>query len=165
MPYNALSNDKHNMGNGMADNPVVEIYADGACKGNPGPGGWGAWMSDGDNEKELFGGEPLTTNNRMELIAVIRALEALNRPCHAKVFTDSVYVQKGMTEWIIGWKARNWRTADKKPVKNDDLWRMLDALAQQHTVQWIWVKGHAGNVGNERADILANKGVGWVLQQ
>lgn len=142
----------------------VEIYADGACKGNPGPGGWGAWISYAGREKELFGGERLTTNNRMELTAVIRALEALNRSCHAKVFTDSVYVQKGISEWITGWKARNWRTADKKPVKNDDLWRVLDVLAQQHTVQWIWVKGHAGNAGNERADMLANRGVEQVLQ-
>lgn len=143
----------------------VEIYADGACKGNPGVGGWGAWLRYGEKEKELFGGEMLTTNNRMELTAVIRALEALNRTCHAKVFTDSVYVQKGMTEWITGWKARNWRTAEKKPVKNDDLWRVLDVLAQQHTVEWVWVKGHAGDAGNERADLLANKGVEWVLQQ
>jgi len=143
---------------------IVEIYADGACKGNPGPGGWGAWISYEGREKELFGGEQLTTNNRMELTAVIRALEALKRPCDIKIFTDSVYVQKGMTEWITGWKARNWRTADKKPVKNDDLWRVLDALVQQHVaqqrkVEWVWVKGHAGNIGNERADMLANKGV------
>jgi len=143
---------------------TVEIYADGACKGNPGPGGWGAWIIFEGREKELFGGEKLTTNNRMELTAVIRALEALKRPCHIKIFTDSVYVQKGMTEWIMGWKVRNWRTADKKPVKNDDLWRVLDTLVQTHVsaerkVEWIWVKGHAGNIGNERADMLANKGV------
>ena len=143
---------------------TVEIYADGACKGNPGPGGWGAWIIFEGREKELFGGEKLTTNNRMELTAVIRALEALKRPCHIKIFTDSVYVQKGMTEWIMGWKVRNWRTADKKPVKNDDLWRTLDTLVQTHVsaerkVEWIWVKGHAGNIGNERADMLANKGV------
>jgi ribonuclease HI len=150
--------------NNMSIHTEVEIYADGACKGNPGPGGWGAWISYDGHEKELFGGEILTTNNRMELTAVIRALEALKRTCHAKVFTDSVYVQKGMTEWISGWKARSWRTADKKPVKNDDLWRVLDVLAQQHTVQWVWVKGHAGNVGNERADMLANQGVDQVLQ-
>jgi ribonuclease HI len=140
-------------------NNLVEIYTDGACKGNPGPGGWGAWIHFDGHEKELFGGEVLTTNNRMELMAVIRALEALKRPCEIKVFTDSVYVMKGITEWIIGWKARNWRTADKKPVKNDDLWRMLDSLVQKHTVEWVWVKGHAGNIGNERADMLANKGV------
>jgi len=143
----------------------VEIYADGACKGNPGPGGWGAWIHYDGHEKELFGGELNTTNNRMELTAVIRALEALKRACHAKVYTDSVYVQKGMSEWITGWKARNWRTSDKKPVKNDDLWRSLDTLAQQHTVEWVWVKGHAGNAGNERADMLANKGVEQIMQQ
>lgn len=149
----------------MAKHTQVEIYTDGACKGNPGVGGWGAWLRYGDKEKELFGGELLTTNNRMELMAVIRGLEALNRSCHAKVLTDSVYVQKGMTEWLAGWKARNWRTADKKPVKNDDLWRELDVLAQQHTVEWVWVKGHAGEAGNERADMLANKGVELVLQE
>lgn len=143
---------------------VIEIYADGACKGNPGPGGWGAWIRYGEHEKELCGGEMNTTNNRMELTAVIRALAALKRTSHAKVFTDSVYVQKGISAWIIGWKARNWRTSDKKPVKNEDLWRVLDALAQQHTVEWVWVKGHAGNAGNERADALANKGVAQVLQ-
>jgi ribonuclease HI len=144
-------------------NTVVEIYADGACKGNPGPGGWGAWLQYDGQEKSLFGGEPLTTNNRMELTAVIRALEALKRPCDIKVYTDSVYVQKGISEWIIGWKARHWRTADKKPVKNDDLWKILDSLAAQHRIQWIWVKGHAGNAGNERADALANQGVAAFL--
>jgi ribonuclease HI len=145
--------------NNATNNSLVEIYADGACKGNPGPGGWGAWMLYDGKEKELFGGESLTTNNRMELTAVIRALEALKRPCMVKMYTDSVYVQKGITEWIIGWKARNWHTSDKKPVKNDDLWKVLDSLANQHKVEWIWVKGHAGNVGNERADFLANQGV------
>lgn len=144
-------------------NSEVVIHADGACKGNPGPGGWGAWIQYEQHEKELFGGEPLTTNNRMELTAVIRALEALKRPCKIKVYTDSVYVQKGISEWIVGWKARNWRTSDKKPVKNDDLWRELDRLVQQHQIQWIWVKGHAGHVGNERADMLANKGVEQLL--
>ncbi|MDX1914457.1 MAG: ribonuclease HI [Methylophilus sp.] len=137
----------------------VEIYADGACKGNPGPGGWGALLLFGGNQKELFGGEALTTNNRMELTAVISALEALKRPCKIKIYTDSSYVQKGITEWIIGWKARNWRTSDKKPVKNEDLWRNLDRSVQQHQIEWIWVKGHAGNWGNERADMLANQGV------
>ncbi len=137
----------------------VEIYADGACKGNPGRGGWGAWLRYGDKEKELFGGELMTTNNRMELLAVIRALEALNRRCLVRVHTDSTYVHKGISEWIKSWKARGWKTADKKPVKNDDLWRQLDALAQQHDIEWIWVKGHAGNAGNERADALANRGV------
>lgn len=136
----------------------VEIYADGACKGNPGPGGWGAWLSYGGKEKELFGGEPQTTNNRMELLAVIRALETLNRNCRVRLHTDSQYVQKGISEWIHGWKLRGWRTADKKPVKNDDLWKMLDTLAAQHDIEWVWVKGHAGNIGNERADALANRG-------
>ena len=142
---------------------IVEIYADGACKGNPGPGGWGAWLSYDGKEKTLSGGERLTTNNRMELTAVIRALEALKKPCVVKVYTDSSYVQKGISEWITGWKARNWRTTDKKSVKNDDLWKILDALANQHQIQWIWVKGHAGNIGNERADALANEGVAAFL--
>lgn len=137
----------------------IEIYADGACKGNPGVGGWGAWLKAGKHEKELFGGEPNTTNNRMELTAVIKALEAIKRSSPVRVYTDSVYVQKGITEWIVGWKARQWRTADKKPVKNDDLWKQLDTLAADHQIEWIWVKGHAGNAGNERADALANRGV------
>ena len=137
---------------------VVEIFTDGACKGNPGPGGWGALLRFGDTEKELYGGEHATTNNRMELTAVIRALESLNRRCVVKLHTDSQYVQKGISEWIIGWKKRGWKTADKKPVKNEDLWRELDVLAAQHKVDWIWVKGHAGHDGNERADALANKG-------
>ena len=140
-------------------NQLVEIYADGACKGNPGPGGWGACLIFDGNEKTLSGGEKLTTNNRMELTAAIRALEALKKPCSVKLYTDSSYVQKGISEWIIGWKARSWRTADKKPVKNEDLWKILDALVNIHEVQWIWVKGHAGNVGNEKADVLANEGV------
>lgn len=140
-------------------NQLVEIYADGACKGNPGPGGWGACLIFDGNEKTLSGGEKLTTNNRMELTAAIRALEALKKPCSVKLYTDSSYVQKGISEWIIGWKARSWRTADKKPVKNEDLWKILDALVNIHQVQWVWVKGHAGNVGNEKADVLANEGV------
>ena len=143
---------------------VVTVYADGACKGNPGPGGWGVLIRMGHHCKELFGGEIMTTNNRMELTAVIRALEALKRSCQLKIYTDSVYVQKGMTEWIVGWKARGWRTSDKKPVKNDDLWQQLDRLAQTHEIEWIWVKGHAGHEGNERADALANEGVAQVLQ-
>ncbi len=143
---------------------VVTVYADGACKGNPGPGGWGVLIRMGQHSKELFGGEIMTTNNRMELTAVIRALEALKRSCQLKIYTDSVYVQKGMTEWIVGWKARGWRTSDKKPVKNDDLWQQLDGLAQTHEIEWIWVKGHAGHEGNERADVLANEGVAQVLQ-
>jgi ribonuclease HI len=142
----------------MSLSEVVEIFTDGACKGNPGPGGWGALLRFGETEKELCGGERATTNNRMELMAVIRALESLNRRCVVKLHTDSQYVQKGISEWIIGWKKRGWKTADKKPVKNVDLWRELDQLASQHDVEWLWVKGHAGHDGNERADQLANKG-------
>lgn len=138
--------------------PIVEIFTDGACKGNPGPGGWGALLRYEGKEKELYGGERLTTNNRMELLAVIRALASLKRRCVVKLHTDSQYVQKGISEWIVGWKKRGWKTADKKPVKNEDLWRELDQLAVQHDVDWIWVKGHAGHDGNERADALANKG-------
>jgi len=142
---------------------LVIIYADGACKGNPGPGGWGAWISMGGHSKELCGGEPVTTNNRMELTAVIRALQALKRACNVKVYTDSVYVQKGMTEWIDAWKKRGWRTSDKKPVKNDDLWQELDKISSQHKIEWLWVKGHSGDLGNERADALANQGVAQVM--
>lgn len=139
--------------------PHVEIYTDGACKGNPGPGGWGAFLSSGGHEKEMFGGEPLTTNNRMELLAVIRALQALKQTSEVVVHTDSQYVQKGVSEWMRSWKARGWKTADKKPVKNVDLWLELDGLLAGHSIQWKWVKGHAGNPGNERADVLANRGV------
>lgn len=138
---------------------AVEIWTDGACKGNPGWGGWGALMRHGRHQKELCGGEPDTTNNRMELRAVIEALRALKRPCQVIVHTDSQYVQKGMSEWMTGWKRRQWRTADKKPVKNADLWQELDALVAQHEVSWQWVRGHAGDPGNERADQLANQGV------
>ena len=141
----------------------VEIYTDGACRGNPGPGGWGVWMVSGPHEKELFGGELNTTNNRMELTAVITALRALRRPCRVILHTDSQYVQKGISEWIVGWKARGWRSADKKPVKNADLWQELDEATRRHDIQWRWVKGHAGHEGNERADRLANKGVDSVL--
>lgn len=141
----------------------VEIYTDGACRGNPGPGGWGVWMVSGRHEKELFGGELNTTNNRMELTAVITALRALKRPCRVVLHTDSQYVQKGISEWIVGWKARGWRTADKKPVKNADLWQTLDEATRHHDIQWRWVKGHAGHEGNERADRLANQGVDSVL--
>jgi ribonuclease HI len=144
------------------DNEYIEIYADGACKGNPGPGGWGAWLVYGEHEKEIFGGELLTTNNRMELTAVIRALETLKRPSRVRLYTDSVYVQKGITEWIHNWKKRGWKTGEKKPVKNEELWRELDVLAQSHKIEWIWVKGHAGDIGNERADALANKGVAYI---
>lgn len=126
----------------------VRIFADGACKGNPGPGGWGAILRFGDSEKEIFGGEPATTNNRMELRAVIEALTLLTRRYAIEVYTDSAYVQKGISEWIHGWKRNGWRTADKKPVKNDDLWRVLDQLASQHQIEWHWVKGHAGHPEN-----------------
>jgi len=137
----------------------VDIYTDGACSGNPGPGGWGAILRAGAHEKELWGGEPATTNNRMELLAVIRALEALKRPVSARVHTDSQYVQKGISEWIHGWKARGWKTAAKQPVKNVELWQRMDALSQLHRIEWRWVKGHAGDPGNEKADELANRGV------
>lgn len=142
----------------------VVIYTDGACKGNPGVGGWGAWLTTEGHEKEIFGGEDNTTNNRMELTAVIRALEALRQPCDVTIYTDSVYVQKGMTEWLAGWKKRNWKTASKSPVKNADLWQQLDALTGEHTLAWEWVKGHAGDIGNEKADSLANQGVEQVQQ-
>lgn len=142
----------------------VDVYSDGACKGNPGPGGWGALLRTGDVETELFGGERLTTNNRMELRAVIEALDSLKGPATVRVHTDSQYVQKGITEWIASWKRRGWRTADNKPVKNIDLWQRLEALAARHAVQWIWVRGHAGHDGNERADALANRGVDTALR-
>jgi ribonuclease HI len=138
----------------------VIIHTDGACRGNPGPGGWGAVLQTGHgHEKELWGGEPLTTNNRMELMAAIQALEALTRPCRVDLHTDSKYVMQGITEWIRGWKARGWKTAEKKPVKNDDLWRRLDEARSRHDVKWHWVKGHAGHALNERADGLANRGI------
>jgi ribonuclease HI len=133
----------------------VEIFTDGACKGNPGPGGWGALIRAGAAEKELSGGEPLTTNNRMELLAAIRALEALKRPCEVTLTTDSVYVRDGITKWIHGWQRNGWRTADKKPVKNAELWQELLAAARPHRIDWRWVKGHAGHAENERADRLA----------
>jgi ribonuclease HI len=138
---------------------VIHIYTDGACKGNPGPGGWGAVLEYGGTEREMYGGEAATTNNRMELTAVIEALAALKRPCRVVLHTDSQYVQKGITEWINGWKARGWKTAAKEPVKNVDLWKKLDEVIRTHEIDWVWVKGHAGDVGNERADALANKGV------
>jgi ribonuclease HI len=139
----------------------VVIYTDGACKGNPGPGGWGVFLKSGAHEKELWGGEAVTTNNRMELMAVIEALSALKRPCDVMLFLDSEYVRKGITEWIHGWKAKGWKTAAKQPVKNADLWQRLDALVAhtEHRIEWRWVKGHAGDPGNERADALANRGV------
>ena len=140
---------------------TIDIYTDGACKGNPGPGGWGVFLKSGDTEKELFGGEANTTNNRMEMMAVIQALEALKRPCKINMYLDSKYVLQGITEWIHGWKARGWRTASKEPVKNVELWQRLDALVASggHDINWRWVKGHAGDPGNERADALANRGV------
>ena len=137
----------------------VRIYTDGACKGNPGPGGWGALLQLEDREKELCGGEPDTTNNRMELTAVIRALEALKLPCDIDLYTDSQYVQKGISEWISAWKRRGWKTTDRKPVKNVDLWLELDRLVAAHLIRWHWVKGHAGHAQNERADQLANRGI------
>lgn len=143
----------------MSSSNPVEIWTDGACKGNPGWGGWGALLRHGRHEKKLFGGQPDTTNNRMELLAVIKALEALKRPCEVIVHTDSQYVQKGMTQWLANWKRRDWRTADKKPVKNSDLWQELDDLVSKHQVTWKWVRGHAGDPGNEAADELANMGV------
>lgn len=138
---------------------LVTMYTDGACKGNPGPGGWGARLSFGAHHRDLFGGEPLTTNNRMELMAAIQGLEALKEPCSVVLYTDSVYVRSGITEWIKNWRLKGWRTADKKPVKNADLWQRLDAAAARHEVDWRWVKGHAGDPGNEAADALANRGV------
>lgn len=143
----------------------VEIHTDGACKGNPGPGGWGVVLQSGASRKELFGGELGTTNNRMELTAVIEALAALKRPCTVDLYLDSEYVRKGITEWIGGWKARGWKTAARQPVKNVDLWQRLDALVSGagHDIRWHWVRGHAGNPGNERADALANRGVDQAL--
>ena len=143
----------------MQNDEAVEIWTDGACKGNPGPGGWGVLLKMGSIEKTLHGGEPLTTNNRMEMLAVIEALGALKRPCKVLLHVDSQYVMKGMTEWIHSWKQRGWRTADKKPVKNADLWQRMDEEVAKHTITWKWVKGHAGDPGNERADLLANRGV------
>ena len=137
----------------------VQAYTDGACRGNPGPGGWGAILRFGGREKELYGGERDTTNNRMELTAAIKALEALNEPCRVELYTDSVYVRNGITVWLPGWQARGWRTASRKPVKNQDLWLRLAELAAKHEVDWHWVKGHAGHVENERADALANRGL------
>ena len=138
---------------------TIRIYTDGACRGNPGPGGWGALLVAGEREKELWGGEPLTTNNRMELTAAIRGLEALKRRCKVDVYTDSQYVRNGIREWLAQWKKRGWKTADKKPVKNQDLWERLDELVTGHEIEWHWVKGHSGHDGNERADALANRGI------
>ncbi len=137
----------------------VEVFTDGACRGNPGPGGWGAILRHEQREKELYGGEPATTNNRMELTAAIRALEALTERCRVEITTDSVYVKDGITKWLDGWRARGWRTAKNKPVKNQDLWMRLAELVEGHDVHWHWVKGHAGHPENERADALANRGL------
>ena len=143
----------------------IEMYTDGACKGNPGPGGWGVLLRSPGHEKELLGGAPLTTNNRMELTAVIEGLQALKRPCEVDLYLDSQYVRQGITEWIVGWKAKGWRTSTKQPVKNVDLWQRLDALVSTggHRIEWRWVKGHSGDPGNERADELANRGVDQAL--
>ena len=146
-----------------ASEEMVDIYTDGACRGNPGPGGWGALLINGERERELSGAESATTNNRMELLAVINALRALKRRVSARVYTDSQYVRLGMTEWLTGWKARGWRTADRKPVKNQDLWEQLDELAAGHEIEWHWVKGHSGVPGNERCDQLANAAIDALL--
>ncbi|MCK9510645.1 MAG: ribonuclease HI [Pigmentiphaga sp.] len=143
-------------------NDEVHIWTDGACKGNPGPGGWGVLLRTGDHEKTLFGGEPQTTNNRMELQAVIEALRILKRPCRVVLHTDSQYVQKGISEWLPNWKRRGWRTASRQPVKNADLWQALDTETGRHHIDWRWVRGHSGDAGNERADQLANQGVAQV---
>jgi ribonuclease HI len=143
----------------MSEPPDVELFTDGACSGNPGPGGWGAILRTSEREKELSGGEPVTTNNRMELMGVISGLEALKRPCKIRLYTDSKYVLDGATKWIHGWKKNGWRTADKKPVKNVELWQRLDAARLPHKIDWVWVKGHSGHVENERADELARSAI------
>ena len=145
--------------NGDGEAGLVEIHTDGACSGNPGPGGWGAVLSWQGTERELSGGEPLTTNNRMELMAAIHALEALKRPMRVRLYTDSEYLRQGITSWLAGWRARGWRTADRKPVKNQDLWERLDAARRRHEVEWRWLKGHAGHAENERADRLARAAI------
>lgn len=141
----------------------VTIFTDGACRGNPGPGGWGAILFKDDHEKELYGAEHETTNNRMELMAAIQALEVLKRPCEVTLTTDSQYVKKGITEWLVSWKRRGWKTADKKPVKNQDLWQRLDEVAHKHRIHWKWIKGHSGHEENERADQLANRAIEEML--
>jgi ribonuclease HI len=143
----------------MSDSELIQIYTDGACRGNPGPGGWGALLKFGSKEKQLYGGESLTTNNRMELRAVIEALSALKRPCNVSVTSDSTYVLKGINEWLPNWKKRGWITSGKKPVKNEDLWKSLDSLKSVHNIEWHWVKGHSGHLENELVDQLANKGI------
>ena len=146
-------------------NKLVEIFTDGACRGNPGPGGWGAVLRYKDNEKELYGGEAHTTNNRMELLAAIEALSSLKEPCTVNITTDSQYVKNGINEWISNWKKRGWKTADKKPVKNIDLWQRLDEQVNRHKVMWHWVRGHTGHPENERADALANRGIDELLKR
>ena len=141
----------------------VQAFTDGACRGNPGPGGWGVVLRSGAREKELWGGDLATTNNRMELTAAIEALKALSKPCRVAVYTDSTYVRSGITEWVRAWRARDWRTADRKPVKNQDLWQALSELAERHDVEWHWVRGHSGHPENERADALANRGLDETL--
>ncbi|EAT10707.1 RNase H [Oceanobacter sp. RED65] len=143
---------------------IVEMFTDGACKGNPGPGGWGVLLRYGAHEKELFGGELETTNNRMELMAAIRGLEALTKPCKVRLTTDSQYVRQGITQWLSGWKKKNWMTSSRQPVKNKELWQRLDSAVSKHDVEWHWVKGHSGHIENERADDLANKGVEQVTK-
>jgi len=143
----------------------VVIHTDGACRGNPGPGGWGAVLAYGDKERELYGSEPDTTNNRMELTAAIRALDTLRRPCSVSLYTDSQYLRKGVLEWMDNWKRRGWKTAARKPVKNQDLWQALDAAMQRHRIDWHWVRWHAGNEGNERADALANRAIDEMLER
>ena len=143
----------------MSDSELIQIYTDGACRGNPGPGGWGALLKFGSKEKQLYGGESLTTNNRMELRAVIEALSALKRPCNVSVTSDSTYVLKGINEWLPNWKKRGWLTSGKKPVKNEDLWKSLDSLKSVHNIDWHWVKGHSGHLENELVDQLANRGI------
>jgi ribonuclease HI len=142
---------------------VVDIYTDGACRGNPGPGGWAAVLSTGEREKEMSGAQQQTTNNRMELQAVIEALQALKRPVHVRLYTDSQYVRRGILEWLPQWKARGWKTADRKPVKNQDLWQLLETAAARHRIEWHWVPGHAGIPGNERCDALANAAIDGLL--
>jgi len=144
---------------------VIEIFTDGACRGNPGPGGWGALLRSGKHEKELWGGELDTTNNRMEMTAVVQALTAIKRPSEIVLTTDSQYVRRGITEWIVGWKRKNWQTAARKPVKNSDLWKLIDELAATHTIDWRWVKGHSGHIDNERVDDLANRGIDELLEK
>ncbi|MBU1192770.1 MAG: ribonuclease HI [Gammaproteobacteria bacterium] len=149
----------------MSSEQAVEIFTDGACRGNPGPGGWGALLRFNGTEKELYGAESMTTNNRMELMAAISALASLKRPCRVNVTTDSKYVLQGITEWLAGWKRKNWKTASKQPVKNVDLWQELDRVASQHQIEWHWVRGHTGHPENERADQLANQAIDELLMK